>query len=266
MAPSKLRYHLARDRRDSRDFLYSLEPHHLRKPLPSRVDLRSHCPRIQDQGSLGTCTAHAVAGAYGYEQRVQKLRVINPSRLFINYNELALTNQTKKRKPTVRLRDALKAVAKKGVCPESVWKYRDNPSLLLKQPPKKAFDAASKRRVFEYHRIPIESMKPEVFLKHLKRCLADRCPVVFGFELYESFKTDKVKKTGIVPIPDRKHDKFDTGHAVMAVGYDDRRKAVLFRNSWGTDWGMKGYFWMPYKMISDPKFTHDFWTIRGVTG
>jgi C1A family cysteine protease len=52
------------------------------------------------------------------------------------------------------------------------------------------------------------------------------------------------------------------GHAVMVVGYDDSAKRVLVRNSWGTDWGIKGYFTMPYDYISDNNLADDLWTIR----
>lgn len=267
MTSSKSRYALAKDLPDSRDYVYSLQRHHLREPLPPQTDLRRYCPPVQNQGRLVTCTAHAVAAAFCYEQRVQKMRVITPSRLFIFYNERALTHQ-RSLDCVVHLRDALKAVAKRGVCPESLWPYRVSPRKLKQRPPKGAFETAISHRILEYHRIPSGSLKPEVFLKHLKRCLADGCPFVFGFIVYDSFEKNKkgTWKTGIMPVPNPKREQSKGGHAVMAVGYDDRKQAVLVRNSWGPDWGIGGYFRMPYKLIRDPKFAYDFWTIRGVTG
>ena len=53
------------------------------------------------------------------------------------------------------------------------------------------------------------------------------------------------------------------GHAVMAVGYDDAQERFIIRNSWDTDWGMKGYFTMPYDYLDPNKnLADDFWTIR----
>jgi C1A family cysteine protease len=259
------RYPLVRDLPDNRDFLYTIEPRELHAPLPHRVDLRRHCPRVQDQGEPGTCTAHAVAAAYAFEQRVQHFRPITPSRLFIYYNERSMTGQ-RGLNCVVRLRDALKAVYKRGVCPEVLWPYKEDSKTLRAKPPKETFEVAAARRIVEYHRIPIGTMSRGKFLQHLKRCMADGCPFVFGFALYKSFESPEVKKSGIMPVPDHKREKPIGGHAVMAVGYNDQRKAVLVRNSWGLTWGIKGYFWMPYRLITDPDFAHDFWTVRGVTG
>jgi C1A family cysteine protease len=258
------RYTLARDVPDPRDYVYTLERRLLRAPLPKRVDLRPGCPQVFNQGGIGTCTAHAVAAAVAYERRLQGTRAMVPSRLFIYYNERMLTGQRSLR-CVVRLRDAIKAVAKRGACPESHWPYRQHPTALRARPPKKAFEAARNCKIIEYHRIPGGSLQPAIFLRHLKQCLADGCPFLFGVTLYESFETEKVKKNGIMPIPDTRHEENKGGHAVMAVGYDDRRQAVLVRNSWGTDWGLKGYFWMPYKIITNRRLAYDFWTVRGVT-
>jgi len=267
MAGPTSRYILARDAPDSRDHLYSVRPAQRRTRLPQLVDLRRACPPVLNQGSIGTCTAHAVAAAYSFEQRVQNVRAITPSRLFIFYNERALTHQ-RSLHCVVRLRDAIKVIARIGVCSESLWRYSENPRILRKKPPREAFLAAARRKVVSYQRVPPDVHKPGVFLRRLKHCLADGHPFVFGFTVYESFERDvKGKwKGGIMPIPNHKTEQSKGGHAVMAVGYDDRRKAVLIRNSWGPEWGMGGYFRMPYKLIAHPDFAYDFWTIRGVTG
>jgi C1A family cysteine protease len=51
------------------------------------------------------------------------------------------------------------------------------------------------------------------------------------------------------------------GHAVLAVGYDDSKSAVLVRNSWGSGWGLNGYFWLPYDYITNPNLADDMWAI-----
>jgi C1A family cysteine protease len=49
------------------------------------------------------------------------------------------------------------------------------------------------------------------------------------------------------------------------VGYDDSKQQFIIRKSWGTSWGKKGYFRMPYAYLTDPNLADDFWTIRGLT-
>src|SRR5262249_38413268 len=98
-------------------------------------------------------------------------------------------------------------------------------------------------------------------LREMKQCLADGFPFVFGFSVYESFESPQVARTGIMPMPSRS-EKLLGGHAVMAVGYDDETDKLFVRNSWGTKWGEKGYFWMPYAYLENPGLARDFWTIR----
>ena len=70
-----------------------------------------------------------------------------------------------------------------------------------------------------------------------------------------------VNKTGHVTLPSPT-DKLEGGHAVMAVGYDDKNQWFIIRNSWGTSWGIKGYFTLPYAYVTENSLADDFWTIR----
>jgi C1A family cysteine protease len=72
-----------------------------------------------------------------------------------------------------------------------------------------------------------------------------------------------VAKSGILGMPKFSEQRVG-GHAVLAVGYDDSKRTFLIRNSWGANWGKKGYFTIPYAYLTSPKLASDFWTIRSV--
>ncbi len=55
------------------------------------------------------------------------------------------------------------------------------------------------------------------------------------------------------------------GHAVLCVGYDDSKLLFICRNSWGTDEGEDGYYYMPYSYVTG-NLASDFWVIRTVAG
>ncbi len=96
----------------------------------------------------------------------------------------------------------------------------------------------------------------------MRSCLAEGFPFVFGFTVYEAFESATVAKSGVLNMPGPK-EKVMGGHAVMGVGYDNAARRFIIRNSWGTDWGQKGYFTMPYDYLSpDKNLSDDFWTVR----
>jgi C1A family cysteine protease len=243
---------------DFRDHFYSIS---YLPGAPSKVDLRAQCPPIVNQGQIGSCTANALSGAIGFLE-IKELQAksgadiftpgkFNPvSRMFIYYNERALEG-TVDQDAGARIRDGVKTLNKQGVCKESTWKYQAN--LLTKKPTPAAYREASNHCITEYLRIGS--------LAQLKACLAEGFPVAFGFTVYESFESPNVAKSGVMPMP-LASEKVLGGHAVLAVGYDDEAKALIVRNSWGTDWGMAGYFVMPYAYVENLHLAQDFWTLR----
>ena len=88
-------------------------------------------------------------------------------------------------------------------------------------------------------------------------------PFVFGFAVYQSFETEEVAKTGIMVMP-KENDKMLGGHAIMAVGYDSEKEVFIIRNSWGVEWGDKGYFNMPYSYITNKDLCSDFWVVEKI--
>jgi len=235
---------------DQRDHLYAV-PSHVMAKLPSKVDLRKQCPPVYDQGQLGSCTANAIAGAIEFDQIKQKLKVFMPSRLFIYYNERVMEH-TVNSDSGAMIRDGIKSVNKIGACSETLWPYDINQFTI--KPSKAAYDDAAKHTAVSYQRLVPN-------LNQLKGCLADGFPFVFGFSVYDGFESQEVSKTGELNLPTPKEQLLG-GHAVLAVGYDDKINRFIVRNSWGSKWGKKGYFTMPYSYITNTNLADDFWTIR----
>ena len=238
---------------DGRDLLYAAPIRRLLK-LPTKVDLRPKCPPIYDQGQLGSCTANAIGAALEYDQIKQaEPDVATPSRLFIYYNERVMEG-TVASDSGAQIRDGVKSVAKQGACMEDTWPY--NIEKFTKKPSKPCYEEGKEHQAIQYLRL-------SQTLNQLKGCLAEGFPFIFGFLVYESFESKTVAKTGHAPMP-KANEGLLGGHAVLAVGYEESKQRFIVRNSWGTGWGMKGYFTMPYPYLVQSSLARDFWTVRSV--
>lgn len=222
------------------------------KKLPPAVDLRTLCSPVEDQGAIGSCTANALVGNLEFLHRKAGKPVTDLSRLFVYYNERVMEG-TVDADAGAMIRDGVKSLVKQGVCTEAKWPYVT--SKFRVKPPAACFTDAKRRQLLSYHRV--------VGLQQMRSCLAEGYPFVFGFTVYEAFESSAVAKSGRLDMPKPK-ERAVGGHAVMAVGYDDERKRLLVRNSWGTDWGRGGYFTMPYAYADSRDLADDFWTLRDV--
>lgn len=240
---------------DVRDFKYKtqykadIDP----EALPKSVDLKEMWGDVLDQGDLGSCVANAVAGAIRHTRKKNNLTVYDPSRLFIYFFARRLDGTPPTEDAGTFIRSGFKAVNKHKVCSERNWPYKI--SEFSVEPNENAQKAARQHRTFSY--LSLDGTPEEI-----KHSLASGYPVVFGTDVYRSFMTKTVAQTGIVPIPDKQKEQRLGGHAMAIVGYDDETKFYHVANSWGADWGIKGFCMIPYDYIHDTDITGDFWSAR----
>lgn len=243
------RYGWIPDLPDHRDILYR-NVYRIPQKLPRVIDLRANCSPVEDQEQLGSCTANALVGLMEYLELVHKVPFVDLSRLFVYYNERVIEH-SENQDSGAMLRDGIKTLVKQGVCLERNWPYKI--ARFAVKPPASCYREARDYQVLSYQRI--------LALNEMRACLASGFPFVFGFAVYESFESDSVARTGVVPMPGLR-ERLLGGHAVLAVGYNDAKKRFIVRNSWGTGWGIEGYCTMPYDYLADRYLSDDFWTIK----
>lgn len=220
---------------------------------PASVDLRQWCAPIEDQGQIGSCTAHAGVGMLEYFERKLHGKHLDGSRRFLYKVTRALGRL--EGDSGAFLRTTIGAMVLFGVPPEDYWPYAE--AEYDEEPPPFCYAFAQSYQALKYYRLDPPGAKRDELLGRIKSHLASQLPAMFGFTVYGSIAD--AGDDGKIPAPGR-GDKVEGGHAVMAVGYDDALKvenrdgeqttgAVLIRNSWGRQWGEDGYGWLPYDYV-----------------
>ncbi|MEK6678136.1 MAG: C1 family peptidase [Nitrospirota bacterium] len=236
------------------------------KSLPAAVDLRAWCSPIEDQGSIGSCTAHAGVGIVEYYEKKAFGKYIDASRLFLYKVTRNLSHWTGD--TGAFLRTTMGALVLFGAPPEEYWPYKI--ADFDKEPTAFCYAFAQSYQAIKYYRHDPPGTAKDVLLNRIKRYLVAGHPSIFGFTVYSSI--GQAGKTGKITYP-CKGEKIEGGHAIIAIGYDDKIKiknsgscgiettgALLIRNSWGRGWGDGGYGWLPYEYVLKG-LAEDFWSM-----
>lgn len=227
-----------------------------RRGWPASIDWREYCGPIEDQQNLATSAAHAGAALVQQFERRASGRLIQPSRLFVHHTAQRLSNVTGR--AGASLRPVLKGMVRCGAAPEKHWPY--DSEHLAREPDAFTYSFQREFRSIRYLRLDSRQMPGPQVLDQLKSFLAAGFTLAFGFPVCSC-----VSQSAEIPFPTAA-DAILGGQAVTAVGYDDRLRirsdkgALLVRNSWGENWGDRGYGWLPYSYVNE-RLAVDFWTL-----
>ena len=232
-----------------------------------KIDLCHWCSPIEDQESIGSCTANAGAGLLEFFEKRAFGKYTDASRLFLyktTRNLMKLKGDT-----GAYLRTTMQAMRLFGVLPEEYWEY--DIDKYDEEPPSFCYSYAQNYQSINFYRLDGNGIKGEALLERIRWFLNANLPSMFGFTVFRSIA--QANETGAIPFPGF-NDKVAGGHAVMAVGYDNKKKiknmwdsqtletvgAIKIRNSWGKNWGEHGYGWLPYEYIRQG-LAVDWWSL-----
>ncbi|GAA6205835.1 C1 family peptidase [Thalassotalea sp. SU-HH00458] len=248
----------------------------------NKVDLRSQLTsEIINQGLLNSCSACAIAVAselYLIKKSQpfidENASNIDASQMFVYYNERVLEDKVDINAP-VYIRNGIKSLFKHGICSEKSWPYpemmlpeslktvvangsmaeiqqelsrvmtehqADIQAAIKEKPSKAAITQAKKHIINRYCKL-----NEEDDLTELRLALSKGLPVIFGMNVPKSFYA--IGEDGVMTMPCPTEARLG-GHALLAVGYDDDKKVFIVRNSWGDEFGDKGYCYMPYEFFT----------------
>lgn len=183
---------------------------------------------VLNQGSVGSCVAHACATALGYGELKSGKEANNYSRGFIYGNRRDTDHQGE----GMYIRQALKQL---NHCGDVL--YEDFPWNEKYPEVKKRVDENK-----DYYLSKAEPYKVINYFRcytneEVKETLLNQGAVVMSITLYDSF-------SGECPIPGPE-DKKRGGHAMCLVGWD--KTGWIIQNSWSAGWGNKGLLHLPYE-------------------
>lgn len=219
--------------------------------VPGCVDYTKSMTPVRYQGNEGTCVAFASAvGVKEYQDTKEYRKAVELSPRYLY--SLCKANDGIPEADGTYPRVAMKMLLKYGVSPETYWPYRPH----QKDTHKPGADKAAKRyRIKAYARLGA--------IDEMKRSLLVNGPFLAGVEVFTSWFTGRVTKTGIIPMP-KVRDAMEGGHAICIMGYDDSEELFKFKNSWGAGWGDKGYGYIKYEYIK--RHCSDAWSATDLIG
>lgn len=237
---------------DQGDLFSQYEP----KPssiLPKSADLKKYFPPIKNQGKQGACSSFSLTSVFEYFINNETHQNYDMSEAYVYYNAREIQGDTSIDEGA-NLYNVIRGMASKGVCLEELCPY--DSSVFDKRPSDEAYEDGKGHTVTTAKDIPIS-------VETVKSAINEGYPVVGCFRIFESLQENT---SGYIPMPtdNERSSEEEKFHAMVICGYNDKHGHFIVRNSWGTDFGDKGYCYLPYSYLRDSDLTRYAVAITGI--
>lgn len=215
--------------------------------LPASIDLSAYCPEVRHQGEAYSCVGWAVGyGALTIQHAISHGMTDKRQITEQAYSAMFIYNQIKTGhcKQGAQLSDALALLRKQGDC-----LARDFDLALEdceRKPSEVLCQMARKDTIIDYVTLFGLSDPAHSKILQIKTALASHRPVIVGMSILTNFYQLREARYWW---PQLGNTTPAGGHAMVVVGYDDQAGAFLLLNSWGKDWGDKGFIRIKYEHL-----------------
>jgi hypothetical protein len=209
--------------------------------LPTSVDLSDKMPPVGKQ-RFQDCVAWSVAYAVkSYQEHIEtgvsyvqgntinKKSIFSPTYIYPQINN--------GRDGGSHFVDALNILSSQGAATMEDCPY--NEMDCFTRPTSTQVSAASKYKINYWRRVNIADVT------EIKAQLNAGYPVMIGARIDQGMRDNGRNRTSTY-VWNHSQGTVLGGHAMVIVGYDDEMAAFKVMNSWGTEWGNSGYFWISY--------------------
>lgn len=220
-----------------------------KKVTEKNIDLRNDFTPIKNQGQIGACTVFSVASIFEYILKKNSQENYDLSESFVYYN-VRHADGNEKVDTGSSFQDVIKSIGSEGICTEKLHPYSKK---LSDVPSDEAYEDAKTRKI-------VKALNVVVAEDDIKSAIQEGYPVAVSLKVYNSFSSttfsgsgSRVGASGFVIYPtDEEIASGEFGyHAMVIVGFIDETKHFVVRNSWGEEFGDKGYCYIPYSYICD---------------
>lgn len=211
--------------------------------LPSAIDLSETFPPPKDQGKQKGNVGYTVGyGLISYleaqKKKIGNLKSLSPNNIEnqkIFYSPNYIYSQLNSGKDIgASLLEALVLAQSRGSVP------------LELMPESEGFRSRPRATVIEQGRkVKIQRIFKLYQIAQVKQALAEKKPILTSILIPKEWLDLKTET-----IVESVSSEWEGAQSVVILGYHDKKKAFLLWNSWGNDWGDKGYLWISYELFS----------------